>query len=185
MVIVASALASVALCLFACVSVVLTVIDVRERRLPNRIVVPSSIGIIVLLSAAIGVAALAGDPAWELAGRGRASLTTTLGGAVVLGVAYLVLAMLSRGALGGGDVKLAPLIGGVLGYFGGWGTIIVGTLAAFALAGMLAVGLLALRHRRHQAPTIPFGPCMFAGAWLALVLEAVLHPHRGLILGVW
>ena len=61
-----------------------------------------------------------------------------------MGAVYLLLAVLPGGGVGGGDVRLAPVIGGLLGWLGA-GTLAVGLLAGFLVGGLAAVALLALR----------------------------------------
>lgn len=152
----AGASALVAYAVFAALSVVLAVVDARTHRLPNRYVVPGLGVALVLLAAA---ALLAGDPA---------RLVPTVGGGVALFVFYLLLRMLRPGAMGGGDVKLAGLIGLHLGYLG-WDSVLVGAAAGFLLGGLYGVVLLATR-RATARTAVPFGPFMLMGAWLAIVL---------------
>ena len=52
--------------------------------------------------------------------------------AAVLGAVYCVLFLINPAGMGFGDVKLAPTLGFVLGWYG-WGAVIVGTLAGFLL----------------------------------------------------
>ena len=64
--------------------------------------------------------------------------------------------------LGLGDVKLAGLLGAFLGW-AGWPNVFVGTLAAFALNGVVAAVLLLSRRATRKSATA-FGPWMVAGA---------------------
>jgi leader peptidase (prepilin peptidase)/N-methyltransferase len=50
----------------------------------------------------------------------------------------------------------------------GWGPLIVGGFAAFALGGVFALVLVAAR-RARKGSGIPFGPWMLAGAWLGIL----------------
>ena len=70
--------------------------------------------------------------------------------------------------MGMGDVKLALLIGLLLGWFGltAW---LIGLLAAFVVGGVVAIVALALRSVTLRG-SIPFGPSMLAGALIALLL---------------
>lgn len=90
------------------IGILLTVIDARTHRLPNRIVLPT---LFLLLLAAVADAVVTTDAA--ALGRG-------LLGALVLGGFYAALRLLSRAGMGGGDVKLALVIGLVLAWHG-WG----------------------------------------------------------------
>ncbi len=146
----------VALLYFAAVSIALAAIDVDTHRLPNSIVLPSYPVLAALLGAS---ALLTGDV--ETAARAAA-------GAGILFAGYLLLAFISPRGMGMGDVKLAGVIGLVLG-FSGWAAVAVGTLAAFLLGGMVGIALiLAGRARRNTG--IPFGPWMLGGAWVGILL---------------
>jgi leader peptidase (prepilin peptidase)/N-methyltransferase len=131
-------------------AVLLTVIDLQHKLLPNRIVLPS-IGIGAVL---LAVAAL---PEGEWAALLRAGLA-----AVVLFAVFLVLALISPRSLGMGDVKLAALLGLYLGWLG-WGAVVVGAAAGFVVQAAIALALLAAR-RIGWRGELPFGPAMLAGA---------------------
>ncbi|WP_144760654.1 A24 family peptidase [Curtobacterium sp. 9128] len=144
----------VAMLYFVAVSVSLALIDLDVRRLPNAIVLPAYPVLVVLLGAA---AVLEGD--WWALLRGAAGL-------VVLGGAYLALALAVPGGMGLGDVKLAGVLGFVLAYLG-WGPLAVGAFAAFVLGGTFAIGLIAIG-RAKRGGGIPFGPWMLGGAWVGI-----------------
>lgn len=134
----------------------LIVIDARTHRLPNRIVLPTLAVLIVL-------AAL--DALVE--GQGIAFLRALVG-MVILGGFYAVLRGISRAGMGGGDVKLAAVIGFVLGWHG-WQSLAIGAASAFVLGALYALVLILLR-RADGATRIAFGPWMIAGALLGVVL---------------
>ena len=139
---------------FAAVGVLLAVIDLQHRLLPNRVVVPSiGVGAFLLLAAALGE------------GAGAALLRAVLG-AMVLFAVFLVLALISPSGLGMGDVKLAGLVGLYLGWLG-WGALAVGAVAGFVVQALLALALLA-RGRIGLRGELPFGPAMLLGAVLAV-----------------
>lgn len=141
---------------FAVIGMILAIIDIRTHRLPNRLVaLTGATGLVLLIAAA-------------LTGGNVEDLTRALIAAVVLFLAYLVLRMLSAGGVGGGDVKLAAVIGLHLGWLG-WGSVLVGTLAGFVLGGVFAAGMM-LTRRADRRTAIPFGPWMIAGAWVAIAL---------------
>ena len=80
----------------------------------------------------------------------------------MLRVGYFALAWINPAGLGLGDVKLAGVLGGVLGWFG-WPHVMVGVLAGFLLSG--AVGLVILITRQGGLKSeFPFGPWMILGA---------------------
>lgn len=153
---VAALLELVALLYFAAVSIALATIDLDAHRLPNAIVLPSYPVLAVLLGAS---ALSAGDV--ETAARAAA-------GAGILFAGYLLLAFISPRGMGMGDVKLAGVIGLVLG-FGGWAALAVGTLAAFLLGGLVGIALIAAG-RARRTTGIPFGPWMLGGAWVGILM---------------
>ncbi len=136
------------------VGVWLIVIDARTHRLPNRIVLPTLAALIVLVAAE---AAVTGD-----AGR---MLRALLGG-LALGAFYAIMHLASRQGMGGGDVKLAAVIGLVLAWHG-WQTLVIGAAAAFVLGALFAIVLMLMR-RANRSTRIAFGPWMILGAALAI-----------------
>jgi leader peptidase (prepilin peptidase)/N-methyltransferase len=144
--------------LLAVAAVLLTVIDLQHRLLPNRVLLPALAAGAVLL---LGAAAAGG--AWSALGR-------AVLGAAALFLVFLVLALLSPGGLGMGDVKLAAVLGLYLGWVG-WPAVLFGAVAAFVVQALVALGLLAAR-RVQRGSSLPFGPAMLAGAALALALHS-------------
>ena len=153
---IAGALIALTLLYFAAISIALAAIDFDTHRLPNVIVLPSYAVLAVLLGATAIVAA-----DFESAARAAA-------GAGILFAGYLLLAFISPRGMGMGDVKLAGVIGLVLGWFG-WSAIIVGTLAAFLLGSLVGVALIVAR-RASRSTGIPFGPWMLGGAWVGILV---------------
>ena len=140
----------------ALIAVVLSVVDLAEKRLPNALVYPSMIVVPALLTLAA-----AATGAWP------ALLGAFVGGAALFAF-YLVLALISPGGIGMGDVKLAAVIGFALGYLG-WTPFLVGAFGAFLIGSLVSLVALALR-RVTLKGSIPFGPSMLAGAFLGVLL---------------
>jgi len=135
----------------------LTFVDLDVHRLPDLIVLPSyPIAFVLLLVPTV------------VTGEGGLLLRAVLAGAGLF-TAYLVLALVSPGGggLGFGDVKLAGVLGLLLGWVG-WSPVVVSVLAAFLIGGLLAL-LLLLARRASRSSHIAFGPSMVAGAWVALM----------------
>jgi leader peptidase (prepilin peptidase)/N-methyltransferase len=131
----------------------LIVVDLAEHRLPNVILGRTC----PILLAAFTLAAVVGTSWGDL---GRAVLAM-----VVLTAAYLVLALIAPSGIGMGDVKFSGLLGMALGW-SDWNAVVLGTVAAFALNGIVALGVLLAR--RDRGGEVPFGPAMVVGAMLGL-----------------
>jgi leader peptidase (prepilin peptidase)/N-methyltransferase len=141
----------------AAIAVALAAIDIDVMRLPNKIVLPSYAVVPLLMLPA----AIAGH-SWSAGLRGLAA-------AVVL---YLLYRLLAIWGMGGGDVKLAPLLGLYLGWLG-WDSVAVGAFAGFLLGGVAGALLMLLRGAGRKT-RVPFGPYMLAGAFLAVFAAAPL-----------
>ncbi|WP_217131850.1 prepilin peptidase [Leucobacter chinensis] len=137
------------------IAVVIAVIDQRTMRIPNLLVLPATVFAWVVA----GVTALGEADAAPL-------IRTVMGGLALFTVWYLV-ALASRGSLGGGDVKFAGYLGSMLGLYGGYGAVLVGGFAMF-LAGGLAAAAALLFGRAKARISIPFAPWMLVGAGFAL-----------------
>jgi leader peptidase (prepilin peptidase)/N-methyltransferase len=151
----------------AAVAVALALIDLDVHRLPNAIVLPSYpvVAVLLLLPAVV-------DGRWD------DYLRAALGGLVLFGI-YFLLAFIYPPGMGFGDVKLAGVLGGYLGWLG-WGVLAVGGFLGFLLGGVLGVALMAVSKAGRKS-RIPFGPFMLAGALIAV---AVGHDIAALYLDV-
>lgn len=154
--------------LFTWTLIVVTVIDIRTRRIPNRLTYPLTPALLVLFVLA---ALLEGAPS--------VALRAVLGGLVAFGF-LLVLALINPRGMGMGDVKLAGFIGIGLGYLG-WPYVLLGMFGAFLLGGTVALVLMAARLKGRK-DTIPFGPYLAAGALLTLLAgRSLLEGYLSLV----
>ena len=149
-----------AACWLAVCTVALAWIDIATLRLPDVLTAPAYAGTVVLL-----LAAAAASGQWPV-------LLRALLGGVALAGAYLSLALISRGALGLGDVKLAASLGTLTAWYG-WPELVAGVLAGFLLGGIYGAALL-VRQRAASQRRIAFGPFMVAGAFLAVLAAAAV-----------
>jgi leader peptidase (prepilin peptidase)/N-methyltransferase len=141
---------------FTAMAIALAAIDIDCHRLPNAIVLPSYPVLALLLA----VPTLWQHDYWAL-------LRTAIGCAALFG-GYFGLALAYPKGMGFGDVKLAGLIGAVLGWLS-YSALLVGAFAAFLLGGLVGIAVIASRRGTGKTP-LPFGPFMLAGAALALYL---------------
>jgi leader peptidase (prepilin peptidase) / N-methyltransferase len=145
---------------------VLCVIDLDTKRLPNRVLYPGTVVAVVLLAAG------------SLAdGEAGAFIRGLLGGAVYFGF-LLVVALAARGGFGFGDVKLGFLLGLFTAHVA-WGALFVAVFAAFLIGGLISVALM-VAGRAGRKDTIPFGPSLVLGAWVAVVYgERIMDWYLG------
>lgn len=141
---------------------VLTIIDLRELRVPNAILKPAYVIAVPLLL-------VSARSEWH-----DISLVRALIGGVVLGAVYFVILFIYPPGMGWGDVKLAPLLGAQLAFFG-WVPFVRSLIISHLLSGVIAViivgaGLLS-RGRLRWKTAFPFAPFMAIGAIAALILE--------------
>jgi leader peptidase (prepilin peptidase) / N-methyltransferase len=152
----------------AFVYLVLAVIDAATRRLPNHSTYPAVPVVAgLLLAASLGLGRL---------GRlGRGLLA-----AASVGGFFLLQALLSPHGMGVGDVKLAPTLGLALGWRS-WGTVAVGVVAGYLLAGLAgwaACWHLACRARRGCRSAPGWSPVRCWASWSAARSPAGSRPPR-------
>ncbi|QNO37770.1 prepilin peptidase [Protaetiibacter sp. SSC-01] len=152
--VVAASLVLAAYLALAAISIALSAIDLELRRLPNPIVLTGFIAGVALL-----VPALLIETRYDL-------LVSAGLGAAASFAFYLALALIGRGGMGMGDVKLAGVLGLYLGALG-WAPLVVGVAAAFAVGAVAGVITLIVR-RSVKDRSLPFGPWMFLGAWVGI-----------------
>jgi leader peptidase (prepilin peptidase) / N-methyltransferase len=143
---------------FCAVLVAISATDLERRIIPNRIVLPATV---VLLAAQTIL-----DPSveWIAAGLGA-------------GLFFLIAALAYPGGMGMGDVKLALLLGVVLGR-----TVPVALMIGMLSALVPSVVLIARHGRAGRKMTIPFGPFLALGGLVALFAgHSILHWYLGAV----
>jgi leader peptidase (prepilin peptidase)/N-methyltransferase len=140
----------------AVLGVPLAVVDWCEHRLPRQLAWPQLAGVIT------GFGALC------LAHQNAEPGVRAIGALLAAGGLVLVLAVLTNGGVGAGDIGVAAVVGAVTGWTG-WPQV----AGALVVASVLALLLLAVpgAHRGDERghSTVPFGPCLFGGA-LVMIL---------------
>ncbi|MEI6287089.1 MAG: prepilin peptidase [Bacillota bacterium] len=91
------------------------------------------------------------------------------GGATGFGLMLLIF-LLSRGGMGGGDVKFAL----VLGMWLGWKMVLLSLLFAFIIGGIAGIMLMLLRIKTRKDP-VPFGPFMAVSALIFMLFGSQLY----------
>jgi len=123
------------------------IVDIQRRMIPDWLTLPG-------LGWVLGASAFFGWP----------RVADALLGLSLCGGLLLILAVISRGAIGGGDVKLMAMIGASLGWQWGFGVLVFAQLFAALLAFCFFIA-----GRRGRKDAIPFGPFLAAFALLAMV----------------
>jgi leader peptidase (prepilin peptidase)/N-methyltransferase len=131
---------------FVSVLVVVSVVDIERRIIPNRIVLPATALVLVAHTA------LAPDRAVEWT-------AASVGAALFLLVPLLVY----PAGMGMGDVKLALLLGAGLGR-----AVVPAFAVAFVAAAIVGLAIIARGGLAARKTSIPFGPFLAAGGIVAL-----------------
>ena len=142
------------LAFYACLFIIIFVIDLEHSLILNKVVYPTMF-VALLLS-------LYPWP-WFSQSMGMRVAYAALGGAAGFAI-FLLIALVSRGGMGWGDVKLAALIGLATGF----PMVFVTIIMAAILGGIVAVGLLVAR-RKGRREMIPFGPFLAVAAMVTLL----------------
>jgi leader peptidase (prepilin peptidase) / N-methyltransferase len=129
--------------------------DLDRLLLPKRIVYVTSL---LVAAALVGAATANGE--WRRLGVAGACAAAAF-------VAFVGIHLASPGALGFGDVRLAPLIGGALGWLGVRYALLAFVLGAF-LGAITGLALIALGRKGRRDP-LPFGAFLAVGAVIALL----------------
>ncbi len=152
-----ASIASVVLAL-SCIGLGVTAtIDALTRRLPNRAIITIAIFEVTGFFAD----ALVND-SWQDLKRGAVVAILATGVALVF---YFV----SRGGLGEGDVKFAPIVWFPLGWLG-WGAAFGAYLVAAAIAVLWTI-VFGLMQRRIRKVSIPLGPALALGAIITIITD--------------
>jgi leader peptidase (prepilin peptidase)/N-methyltransferase len=129
---------------FCVVLVVLSAIDLQHRIVPNRIVLPAALIVLVAQTA------LEPSPEWALGALGASGF-------------LFVAALAYPAGMGMGDVKLALLLGAMLGRY-----VSVGLMLGMIAALVPSLVLLARHGSAARKMGIPFAPFLALGAVIAL-----------------
>ncbi|MCP9486941.1 MAG: prepilin peptidase [Gaiellaceae bacterium MAG52_C11] len=143
---------------FCATLVAVSITDLERRVIPNRIVLPAAAAVLAAQTV------LHPSPEWLLAGLGASGF-------------LLAAALAYPAGMGMGDVKLALLLGAMLGRL-----VPVALMIGMLGALVPAVVLLARHGGAARKMGIPFGPFLALGGLIALFAgEAILDTYLGLL----
>lgn len=131
-----------------CVVAALAVVDLEQRRIPNRIVLPATVAV---LAAQIVI-----DP-------GRTPLLIAI--SLAAGLFFCLPMLVSPGGMGMGDVKLAVFLGAALGQ-----AVVLAIAVAVLTSFLVALALLLRDGAAARKSAIAFGPFLALGAAVAVFL---------------
>ncbi len=131
---------------FSCAMVVLFVVDLQHRILPNAITV-SGVGVGLALSIFM-------EPGWR-----DAVIGVVVGGGVLFGVAEVYYRLRGEEGLGMGDVKMLAMIGAFL----GWRLMFVALFLGSILGSIVGIGMLGLGLADSKY-ALPLGTFLAIGA---------------------
>ncbi len=135
--------------LYASVLIICTATDVLAYRVPNAVTYPAIVG-------ALAIGVLMPD----------ANRLDVLAGGLVFGVLLFIPSMLTGGAMGMGDVKLAFFVGFALGL-----TFVVPAMLVMAISGGLAAAIMLITRLRGKGDPIPYAPFIAGGMLLVLLIQ--------------
>jgi leader peptidase (prepilin peptidase) / N-methyltransferase len=148
--------------IFGTTLVILSVIDLDIRRLPNKVLAWAALVGAVLFGFATVVK---GDVT---------PLVHGLEGALAYGIPMFVIGLISPAGMGMGDVKFAPYLGFHLGWLR-LGFVPVGAFLGFFFGAVIGALLMAIG-RAGRKTKIPFGPFMALGAFVCIFAgDAILR----------
>lgn len=122
----------------------ISLVDLRVRRIPN------------ILCAALVLWALV-----QMFWLGQPKPAAAAIGTLAAGVLFLIVALVGRGAMGAGDIKLVAALGAVLGF-----PLIFPALACGIIAGGLAALVLIVTRRVGRKGFMAYGPYLALGSWV-------------------
>jgi leader peptidase (prepilin peptidase)/N-methyltransferase len=147
-------LSAAVLIVYCALFVHFTFVDLEHSLILNKVVLPA-----LPLTIALFPFSPLGQ-SWDI---GEAYLRSLEGAGLGFGIMLLVY-IASRGGTGAGDVKLAALLGAILGF----PQIAAGLPVGFVIGGLVGMVVLVLRLKGRK-DSIPFGPSLVAGTTLVLL----------------
>ena len=132
----------------------ISLVDWRTRRIPN------ALNLALLAWALVQIAWLK-----------QPTITSAGLGLLVSGGLFLLLALIRPGAMGLGDVKLAAVLGALLGF----PLVLIALVVGIFAGGAVALYLI-LSRRSKGSSTMAYGPYLALGGWVAAL---------GAVLGLW
>ena len=132
---------------YCCLFIILMVVDLEHNLILNKVTYPAMV-------VALLISVFSAEPG---------IVHAAIGGGIGLGL-FLLVALISRGGMGWGDVKMAVLIGLVTGY----PLIFIALVLAIILGGLVAIMLLMFK-KKGRKEGIAYGPYLSLAAIATLL----------------
>ena len=132
--------------------IIITFIDLNEQIIPDVISLPG-IAIGFILSFFVHYISFI-----------NSALGVVIGGGIILVISLGGSVIYKKEAMGGGDVKLAAMIGAFL----GWRYIIISLFLGFFLGALIGIILIMTKVKKRE-DVIPFGPFIVLGSLITLL----------------
>ncbi|MTI81178.1 MAG: prepilin peptidase [Firmicutes bacterium] len=130
---------------FVSILIAVTVIDIYHQIIPDKILlVGSLIGLPFIILSSFN------------------QFISGIIGFFVAGLILLVIAVVSKGGMGGGDIKLAAVIG----LFLGWQNALLALFISFLAGGLIGIFLLVTKLKGRK-DAVPFGPYLALGGLIS------------------
>jgi len=153
---------------YACIFIIIFMVDLEHGLILNQVVY---VGMVIALLIALFL-----PQPWITQLKLQGVANFALGGAIGFAI-LLLIAIISGGGMGWGDVKLAGLIGLATGF----PLVFVALVMGAILGGLVAGALLAMK-KRGRKEAIPFGPFLSVAAMITLLWGSnILHWYLGLM----
>jgi len=159
---------------FTSALIVITFIDLDHQIIPDSITLPGIVvGLLFASLPSIWNAAMTAEVPAALRSISlvdpynrsqEMGFLRSLMGMAIGGGLFLAIAAISRGGMGGGDIKMMGMMGSVL----GWKGVLMTTFAASLTGSIIGILLMIFRGKGRKSK-IPFGPFLALGGMLSLL----------------
>ena len=153
---------------YSCLFIIIFVVDLEQGLILNKVVYPG-------MAVALLFALFLPQP-WITQLKFHGIANFAVGGSIGFAL-LLLIAIISRGGMGWGDVKLAALIGLATGF----PLVLLALLIGAIIGGLVAVALL-IAKKRGRKEAIPFGPFLSLATLVTLLWgSSILDWYLGLM----
>ena len=126
--------------------IIIAFIDLEHKIIPDVITLP---GIIIGLTLSLTIPHI--------------TLINSIKGLLIGGGLFYAIAIISRGGMGGGDIKLIAMVGSFL----GWKNVLL-TIFLGSLFGSIVGIVLIILKKKNRKDMVPFGPFLSLGAIISI-----------------